>query len=225
MRVRSLVTARGRVGVAFDTVMAYGTVGGAWANVRDDLTLTVNAVTADFLSLSDTTFGWAAGAGVEVAFWGNWSAKLEYLHVNFGDLNKEAAIPGILGRGIAIERAQFHDNIVRVGLNYRFGPGMAPPSPLPVYSAAPRGYLAATVDAAPHGYVDATQPAYRAGVEPRRRMETERSVARPRVARSAPPPSEESEMLDADQTAAPRPKRIPQDLKLEGMAGERKTGS
>ena len=199
MRLRSLVTARGRAGIAFDRVLAYGTVGGAWANLRDDLVLTVNAVTANFLSISDTAFGWTAGAGVEVAFWDNWSARLEFLHVNIKDVNAEAAIPGIIGAGVAIQTANFHDNIVRVGVNYRFGPGMSPHLPPPIYPAAPRGYLAGGVDAAAPAYVDARPPTYRAaGVEAKQRAETERSVARVRMPRPAPPP-EESDTLDADQ--------------------------
>jgi outer membrane immunogenic protein len=203
VRLRSLVTARARAGVAFDRVLAYGTVGGAWANLRDDLALTVNAVTANFLSISDTAFGWTAGAGVELAFWDNWSARLEFLHVNIKDFNAEAAIPGIIGAGVAIQSANFHDNIVRVGVNYRFGPGMSPHLPPPIYSAAPRGYLAGGVDAIAPAYVDAQPPTYRAaGVEGKRRADPERSVARVRTPRPAPPPSEASDLVDVEQTGS-----------------------
>ena len=219
VRLRSLVTARGRAGVAFDRVLVYGTVGGAWANLRDDLALTVNAVTANFLSISDTAFGWTAGAGVEVAFWDNWSARLEFLHVNIKDVNADAAIPGIIGAGVAIQTANFHDNIVRVGVNYRFGPGMSPHLPPPIYSAAPRGYLAGGVDATQPAYVDARPPAYRAGVEPKRRTETERSVARVRTPRAAPP-FDESDMVDPDLTGSPTAEANPKPRSTEWRDSE-----
>jgi outer membrane immunogenic protein len=137
-RIRSIVTARARIGYAFDGVMAYVTGGGVTVNVLDNLTMTIGGVTANFPSLSTTVLGWTAGAGVEVNLWGNWSAKLEYLYIGVNNVAATAAIPATLGVGIASEAAGYRDNIVRVGLNYRFGPsgGTAPLLARPVYSAA-----------------------------------------------------------------------------------------
>jgi outer membrane immunogenic protein len=75
---------------------------------------------------STTSVGATAGLGVEWAFAGNWSAKLEYLHVwlfdqpSFRTLNVG---PGF----VATPQTLFHANgdsnldIVRVGINYRWG--------------------------------------------------------------------------------------------------------
>src|SRR5262249_52602955 len=106
--------------------MPYVTAGAAVVNAQNDLTVTVGGVTANFPGLSTSTLGWTAGAGLEVALWSKWSAKLEYLHIRANDLNSTARIPGVLGVGTAFESADRADNIVRVGLNYRFGPRGGP---------------------------------------------------------------------------------------------------
>jgi hypothetical protein len=90
------------------------------------LTLTVGGVTASFPPLTNTSLGWTAGAGVDVALSSNWSARLEYLHIRANDLTSSVTIPGFLGVGTAAETAAYRDNIVRVGLNYRIGPRGGP---------------------------------------------------------------------------------------------------
>jgi outer membrane immunogenic protein len=127
VQIRSIITGRARVGLAFDWFMPYLTAGAALVNARDDLTMTVGGVTAAFQPpLSNTQLGWTAGAGVEVALWSNWSAKLEYLYIAAEDLASETRIPNALGVGDALQSAAYRDNIVRVGLNYRFGPRGGP---------------------------------------------------------------------------------------------------
>src|SRR5262245_8649623 len=126
VKIRSLSTGRARVGLAFDWLMPYVTAGGALVNAQDNLTVTVGGVTGNFQSLSNTTLGWTAGAGVDIALSSNWSARLEYLHIRANDLNSAAPIPGFLGAGQVTESAAFRDNIIRVGLNYRFGPRGGP---------------------------------------------------------------------------------------------------
>src|SRR6266849_7269388 len=121
-RIKSVLTARARLGYAFDGIMPYVTAGGAMVNVADDLTMTVAGVSASLPSMPATVLGWVAGAGVEVGLWSNWSAKLEYLHIGINNVAAGAPIPNVLGVGIAAEGAGCQDNLVRVGLNYRFGP-------------------------------------------------------------------------------------------------------
>jgi len=68
---------------------------------------------------TDVLAGWTAGAGIEGAFGGGWSAKLEYLYL---DLGKTEHTFGTIGLGvIATETRRTTDNIVRVGANYRWG--------------------------------------------------------------------------------------------------------
>src|SRR5262245_7969506 len=126
MKIKSIVTGRGRIGLAIDWLMPYVTAGAALVNAQNDLTVTVGGVPGNFPGLSSSTLGWTAGAGLEVALWSKWSAKLEYLHIRANDLNSTVRIPGVLGIGTAFESAGYRDNIVRVGLNYRFGPRGGP---------------------------------------------------------------------------------------------------
>jgi outer membrane immunogenic protein len=76
-------------------------------------------------TFSDSRVGWVIGAGWEYAFSNNWSAKVEYLHMDFGRTSAvtptppAAAIPGAAW----IPSHDFREDVVRVGLNYRFGGG------------------------------------------------------------------------------------------------------
>src|SRR5262249_60144238 len=100
-KIRSLTTGRARVGLAFDWLMPYVTAGAALVNARDDLTVTVGGVSALFPPLSNTSLGWTAGAGVDVALSSNWSARFEYLPIRANDLTSSLSIPGFLALGAA----------------------------------------------------------------------------------------------------------------------------
>jgi len=52
---------------------------------------------------------------------GGWSARLEYLYIDLGKTEQTLATP-VLGQVIS-ETRRFTDNIVRVGLNYKWGGG------------------------------------------------------------------------------------------------------
>ncbi|HEY6025062.1 MAG TPA: outer membrane protein [Pseudolabrys sp.] len=106
-------TVRGRLGWAFDRWMPYITGGWAFGHGEISGTTTAGAVTSAF-SGSENYSGWTLGGGVEWAFYNNWSAKLEYLHIDFGDG------PTIPGTGANFVSGRLTDNIVRAGLNYRF---------------------------------------------------------------------------------------------------------
>lgn len=102
-----LGTIRGRVGYAFDRWLPYLTAGGAYGDVK--ATTTVPTLPA---SASKSQFGWTVGAGLEYAFLGNWSTKLEYLYVDLGSPN--------LGTATVTNNVSLKENIVRLGLNYKF---------------------------------------------------------------------------------------------------------
>src|SRR5262245_32287813 len=126
-KIKSLATGRARVGVAFDWLLPYVTAGAALVTAEDKLTLTVAGVTGGFpQTLSATSLGWTAGAGVDVALSSTWSARFEYLHIEANGLKTDADIPGILGSGIALGSASYRDDILRFALNYRFGPRGGP---------------------------------------------------------------------------------------------------
>ena len=68
--------------------------------------------------MKDTRAGWTVGGGIEGAFGGGWSAKLEYLYI---DLGKRTETITLVGLGTDTWDHHFTDHIVRVGLNYRWG--------------------------------------------------------------------------------------------------------
>jgi outer membrane immunogenic protein len=103
-----LATFRGRVGYAFDRWLPYVTGGGAYGNVK----ATTSLAGVDVTSVSKNQLGWTIGAGLEYAFMGNWSAKLEYLYVDLGTFDA--------GIAPVVNNVSFKENIVRAGLNYKF---------------------------------------------------------------------------------------------------------
>jgi outer membrane immunogenic protein len=142
VRIKSLLTGRARFGVAFDWILPYVTAGAALASVSDDLILTIGGVTGAFDSHTGSRLGWTAGAGVDVALTSNWSARLEYLYVAVDDITSTARIPNVLGLGSTAKGIEVRDSILRVGVNYRFGPRGGPgviERPL----LAPAGYASA----------------------------------------------------------------------------------
>jgi outer membrane immunogenic protein len=78
------------------------------------------------VNLTNTTTGWAAGAGVEYAIQPNWSIKVEYLRLMFDNNSATATTAGMLNPLASVPHlynANLDSNIVRVGLNWRLGYG------------------------------------------------------------------------------------------------------
>ena len=98
-------TARARLGFALDRWMPFVTGGAAFGDVK------LNALGA---SQTATRVGWTAGAGIEYAFMGAWSARVEYLYADLG-----TASCGVATCGTAND-VTFKTSIVRAGLNYHF---------------------------------------------------------------------------------------------------------
>ena len=117
---RWLTTITGRLGYAWDRVLLYGKGGGAWVGSNNP-TVTIDGAPVT-ISASNSNGGWTAGFGAEWAFWGNWSARIEYDYV--GLTSQTLTIPTAVG-GLAAGD-QFSGNnrniqMVNVGLNYKFG--------------------------------------------------------------------------------------------------------
>lgn len=104
--ITGLGTVRGRVGYAADRWLPYITGGLAVGSIKMSPNTGVSDVT--------TKTGWTLGAGVEYAFAGPWSAKLEYLYVDLGTATCSVATCGT-STDVSVTT-----NIVRAGLNYRF---------------------------------------------------------------------------------------------------------
>ena len=103
-KINDLGTARGRIGVAFDQILLYGTGGFAW--IDNKLTATVLGVSA---SESHFHTGWTAGAGIEAMIAPKWSVKAEYLYRSLSSQNYFTIPTGTLNL-----------NSVQVGVNYHF---------------------------------------------------------------------------------------------------------
>ena len=110
-----LANVTGRVGYAFDRNLLYVKGGGAWIDQSNSAT-TVGGVlfnTGDY-----TRSGWTVGAGWEYAFAPNWSAKIEYNYMDFG--NKSPTFTSAAGATTAFNIDQTA-HLALFGLNYRFG--------------------------------------------------------------------------------------------------------
>jgi outer membrane immunogenic protein len=124
-------TVRGRIGfLPTQRLLLYATGGLAYGHVA------ANAPAIP-LSWGSVRAGWTVGAGAEAAIDDHWSVKLEYLYMDLGNIGSgtgggttatnalNTPLPGentvttIATTGTF--RTRFTDNIVRVGLNYRFG--------------------------------------------------------------------------------------------------------
>ena len=95
-----------RVGYAFNNWLVYGKVGGAWAHASGTGSTGINGMQFGSISVDETVSGWMLGIGAEYALSDNWTAKIEYNMMDFGN------------------SGPFTDNkfnILKAGINYRFG--------------------------------------------------------------------------------------------------------
>jgi outer membrane immunogenic protein len=134
-------TVRGRVGYttgATGDLMWYGTGGYAYGQFKSSVTqssagtiaisgapavLAGTFTSATAFNASQNRSGWTAGGGVEGALWGTgWTWKFEYLHLDFDRVNYvfTTVATGAVSSSVVTRSARFTDDIVRVGLNYRF---------------------------------------------------------------------------------------------------------
>jgi outer membrane immunogenic protein len=99
-----IATLRGRFGYAADRVLFYGTAGGAFGNIVVNTSPTWQ---------SSSKAGWTVGAGLEGAFAENWTARVEYLFVDFSN----ASFTPVVGVPLTVK---LNENLIRVGVDYKF---------------------------------------------------------------------------------------------------------
>lgn len=128
-------TFRGRAGFLADpSLLLYGTAGLAVGEVRLASQTTTTAqlfgpgtqgtvpqaplvtLVGTAMGDSQTRVGWTAGVGLEKKFTQNWSAKLEYLYLDFGT---KTYFSGTTSQA----DVSFRDHILRAGINYQFTAG------------------------------------------------------------------------------------------------------
>jgi len=132
-KVQWLGTVRGRLGwLTTPTFLLYATGGLAYGEVKSSVFITQSHGVSDTFgslasSFSETRAGWTAGAGFEWLFFPRWSAKLEYLYYDLGDVSYNAGVlnaafsNGFVRYGISPQvNTSFTGNIVRAGVNFHF---------------------------------------------------------------------------------------------------------
>jgi len=105
-------TVTGRVGAAFDRLLLYGKGGVAFA--QDNSSFTNLAGISSSTNLMRT--GWTAGAGLEYALDGNWSAKIEYDYLGFGSKALDFGAPLAVTSSSTLNVQE-----IKAGINFRFG--------------------------------------------------------------------------------------------------------
>jgi outer membrane immunogenic protein len=125
-----LFTLRGRAGVLVTPAfLLYGTGGLAIANVKSNFLFTdkpgPTPGASESASISTTRYGWTAGVGGEYAMMNGWSVKAEYLYVDLGRASTTSTNltlpPNTFPINVFTHSVDLRSNIVRVGLNYKFG--------------------------------------------------------------------------------------------------------
>jgi outer membrane immunogenic protein len=136
-------TVRGRLGILLgDQFLIYGTGGLAYGRVaisgNPSVNIAVGSMTANSaFASSNTNAGFTVGAGAEgrFSYWlpPNWTWRVEYLYLDLGSLNTTSSFATSSSvaaftstAGSLTTHTHFTDNIVRVGLNYKFGNYYAP---------------------------------------------------------------------------------------------------
>ena len=94
-------TLRARIGYALNNILFFATGGLAYGDVTGEL----NALTE-----TKTEVGWTVGAGMEIGFTPNWSAKVEYLYMDLAE--RAYSITGV--------NNGFASSMLRFGVNYHF---------------------------------------------------------------------------------------------------------
>jgi len=118
---RWVSTVAARFGVAFDRWLVYGKAGGGWVGSNSFTVTDVTTGQSITGSNNNTNTGWLVGGGVEWAFAGNWSAKLEYDYLG---LNSHTfTSPGPFLVGDTFNTGNRNVQQVKLGINYRFGWG------------------------------------------------------------------------------------------------------
>jgi len=117
---RWVSTVAARFGVAFDRWLVYGKAGGGWVGSNSFTVNNLSNGTSFTASNNNTDGGWLVGGGVEWAFAGNWSAKIEYDYLGLNSRSFTTA-GFIIPAGDTFTISNFNVQMVKFGINYKFG--------------------------------------------------------------------------------------------------------
>jgi outer membrane immunogenic protein len=143
-RLRYFGTVRGRLGYLIaNPLLVYATGGLAYGQINSNTVVTNSLIgpcgpacvfNPGAGSTTTTKAGWTVGGGLEYLLGSSWTVKAEYLYYNLGSTSYAVGPlvstfgPGFPAATIGVQAntADFKGNIVRVGLNYKFGNYYAP---------------------------------------------------------------------------------------------------
>jgi outer membrane immunogenic protein len=94
----------------------YGTGGLAYRGWKWDGTITFG--TSEPFSFNQTQVGWTVGGGIETGVWQNWTARVEYLHLDVGRSADRMDLPN--GVSVVVLAGRIQENIIRTALSYHF---------------------------------------------------------------------------------------------------------
>jgi outer membrane immunogenic protein len=120
-QIKSLASVTGRIGYSWGRFLGYVKAGGAW----EQSNFAFQAGAVPVVTASATQSGWTVGVGGEYAFL-NWlTGFIEYDYYRFGNANPGALVctPAVCGFTTTNVSINTNVNVLKVGLNFKFGPG------------------------------------------------------------------------------------------------------
>ena len=111
--MKDYASIRGRLGVAFDRFLVFGTGGWAWGNPSTSYALTG---AAPFVTNGGSSKGWTAGAGVDYAFTESVFGRIEYRYTNLAT-SASSTSHRMRPKPIPTSRSA----TLRAGIAYKFG--------------------------------------------------------------------------------------------------------
>jgi outer membrane immunogenic protein len=119
-----VATLRPRLGVAYGSLLFYGTAGLAmgWFSNTDSFSF-FNGTLLTTTPSTTVRPGWTGGGGIEWKFLPQWSLKAEYLYLHMQNYNTviPSCVPCALGSDIVIHH-NYTDNLVRMGVDWHMAP-------------------------------------------------------------------------------------------------------
>ena len=113
-------TLRGRFGWTNGPALYYVTGGLAYGEVTTNYGVNFNGAGFDQHNFRNAKSGRTVGGGIEAQLAGNWTAKVEYLYIDLGNVT-DSFIYTPTPAGSYVESSAIRNHVARVGLNYKFG--------------------------------------------------------------------------------------------------------
>jgi outer membrane immunogenic protein len=123
---------RGKLGIAWDRFLIYGTGGVAFGGFNTNLNVANSGAVTGVpffasANISNTRVGWTAGGGIQYAVTNNWWVFAEYRFSDFGTLANNGFF-GLPAGTYFAENHRLQQNQVQAGFSYRFD--LMPPPPV-----------------------------------------------------------------------------------------------